>query len=106
MKNLLICLIILALPLVAEQVSLGMVTGVKGNSLILTDGLEVPVGRSVRYVFEDEEAADMTSITFPFTASLIIDTEQPLNARARTTLVKIHKFYDLVDGRLIQRQSR
>ena len=106
MKHLMICLVIMALPLMAEEISLGMVTGVKGNSLVLVDGLEVSIGRSIRYISENDQAVDATSITFPFTASLITDTEQPTNVRARTTLVKIHKFYDVVDGRLVERRSR
>ena len=106
MKYLLICLIVLALPLCAEEVSLGMVTGVKGNSLVLIDGLEISIGRAVRYITANDEAVDATSITFPFTASLIIDTEQPPNVRARISLVKIHKFYDVVEGRLVERKSR
>ena len=64
------------------------------------------IGRSVRYIIENDETADAASITFPFTASLITDTEQPMNVRVRITFVKIHKFYDVVDGRLVERKSR
>lgn len=107
MKKLMICLIFIALPLLAADISLGMVTGVKGNSLVLVDGLEVSVpGVSIgRYIDENNQAVDATSITFPFTASLITNTELPAHMRARTTMVKIHKFYDVVDGRLVERKS-
>jgi hypothetical protein len=108
MKYLLICLIVLALPLVAEETSLGMVTGIKGNSLVLVDGLEIsmPGGSMGRYIDENNQAVDASSITFPFTASLIFNTELPSHMRAQTTVVKIHKFYDVVNGRLVERKFR
>ena len=107
MKCLAICLIILALPLVAEETSLGMVVGIKGNSLILVDGLEVPMpGTSMgRYIDANNQAVDAASITFPFKASLITNTELPPHMRAQSTVVKIHKFYDVVDGRLVERKK-
>jgi len=107
MKYLLICLIIMAPPLMAEEISLGMVTGIKGNSFILVDGLEVPMpGVSMgRYVDKNSQAVDAASVTFPFTASLIVNTDLPIHMRAQTTVVKIHKFYDVVDGRLVERKS-
>ena len=105
MKYLLICLIILALPLLADEVSLGMVIGTKGNSLILVDGLEVPMpGTSMgRYIDASNQAIDASSITFPFTASLITNTELPEHMRAQSTVIKIHKFYEVVEGRLVER---
>jgi hypothetical protein len=107
MKHLLICLIIMALPLMAEEMSLGMVTGIKGNSFILVDGLEfsMPGASMGRYIDENNQAVDAASITFPFTASLIVNTDLPAHMRAQTTVVKIHKFYDVVDGRLVERKS-
>jgi hypothetical protein len=101
----------MALPLMAEDMSLGMVTGVKGNALILVDGLKVSVpgasmGRYIRYIDGNNQAVDPASITFPFTASLIINKDLPTNMRAQTTVVKIHKFYDVVEGRLVERKSR
>lgn len=107
MKHLIICLVIMALPLMAEEISLGMVTGVKGNALVLVDGLEVSMpGASMgRYIYENNQAVDAASITFPFTASLITNTELPAHMRAQTTVVKIHKFYDVVEGRLVERKS-
>ena len=107
MKYLLICLLIMAPPLMAEEISLGMVTGIKGNSFILVDGLELPMpGASMgRYVNKNNQAVDAASVTFPFTASLIVNTDLPAHMRAQTTVVKIHKFYDVVDGRLVERRS-
>jgi hypothetical protein len=108
MKNLLICLIILALPLMAEEISLGMVTGIKGNTLVLVDGqtFSMPRASMGRYIDENNQPVDAASITFPFTASLITNTELPSNTRAQTIVVKIHKYYDVVDGRLVERKSR
>lgn len=105
MKNLLICLILLAMPLVAEEVSLGMVIGIKGNTLILVDGLEVTMPRTStgRFINDNNETVDAASLTFPFTASLITNTEFLPQMRAQTTVVKIHKFYRVVDGRLAER---
>ena len=105
MKYLFICLIVLALPLMADEVWLGMVTGIKGNSLVLVDGLEVPMpGTSMgRYIDKDNQAVDAASITFPFIASLISNTELPAHMRAQSTVVKIHQFYDVVEGRLVER---
>ena len=106
MKYLLICLIILALPLVAEEISLGMVT-IKGNSLVLVDGLDVrmPGSSMGRYIDANNQAVDAASITLPFSASLITNTELPPQMRVQTTVIKIHKFYDVVDGRLVERNS-
>jgi hypothetical protein len=90
----------------AEEISLGMVTGIKGNTLILVDGLEVslPRGSMGRYIDENNRVVDAASITFPFRASLVVDTELPAHLRAQTTVVKIHKFYDVVEGRLVERK--
>lgn len=105
MKYFCICLIILALPLMAGEVSLGMVTGISGNSLVLVDGAEVRMPGTAlgRYIDENNQAVDASSITFPFTASLIMNTELPEYMRAQSTVIKIHKFYDVVEGRLVER---
>jgi hypothetical protein len=105
MKYLCICLIILALPLMADEVSLGMVTGINGNALVLVDGVEVRMpGISIgRFIDENNQAVDASSIAFPFTASLISNTELPEHMRAQSTVIKIHKFYDVVEGRLVGR---
>jgi hypothetical protein len=89
----------------ADEVWLGMVTGIKGNSLILVDGLEVRMpGTSLgRYIDENNQAVDASLITFPFTASLISNTELPTHMRAQSTVIQIHKFYDVVEGRLVER---
>jgi hypothetical protein len=89
----------------ADEVSLGMVTGINGNALVLVDGVEVRMpGISIgRFIDENNQAVDASSIAFPFTASLISNTELPEHMRAQSTVIKIHKFYDVVEGRLVGR---
>ena len=108
MHKLMICLTILVFPLVAAEISLGMVSGVDGNSLILTDGLRIPVANLALgpYITADNQPLDFASITFPFTASLIINTELPERIRKQRALIRIHKFYDIIDGRLVEQKSR
>ena len=98
----------MVMPVLAMDISLGMVSGIKGDSLILVDGLKVHVpGVSVgRYIDENNQAVDAAAVTFPFTASLVMDIEMPAHVRARTTKVKIHKFYDTINGRLVERTFR
>lgn len=104
MKKLIICLAIIVLPLSATEIGLGMVSGVVGDSLILVDGVKVYVpGIAMgNYITENNQTTDAASITFPFTASLITQEELPGYKR---TMVKIHKFYDVVDGKLVERKS-
>ena len=94
------------MPLVAEEIWLGMVTGVQGDSLILCDGLKiyVPNLSLSQYVSEDKQSLD-GAVTFPFTASLITNGELSKLKRTPTTSLKIHKFYDVIEGRLIERTS-
>lgn len=112
MKRLFLLLIVICVPLIAEEIWLGMVDGAEGDSLILVDGLKVYVpGLSLgRYVNEDNQAIDVSSIKFPFTASLV-RPDQEMTSEDETdmrgvlghTYVKIHKFYDVVNGRLEER---
>ena len=106
MRKLILLLIIISLPLVAEEIWLGMVTGVQGDSLILCDGLKiyVPNLSLSQYVSEDKQSLD-GAVTFPFTASLITNGELSKLKRTPTTSLKIHKFYDVIEGRLIERTS-
>lgn len=108
MKKLMICLTIMALPLAAAEISLGMVSGAEGNSLILADGLKISVSNLAlgRYITADNQPLDPTSLTFPFTASLVLNDELPEHIRKHRALVKIHKFYDIIDGRLVERKLR
>jgi hypothetical protein len=108
MKKLMICLTIVALPLMAAEISLGMVSGVEGNSLILADGLRISISNLAlgRYITADNQPVDPASITFPFTASLVVNTELPEHIRKHRAQVKIHRFYDIIDGRLVERKLR
>lgn len=112
MKKIILLLLILYLPLIAEELWLGMVDGAQGDSLILVDGPKVYVpGLSLgRYVNEDNQAINASSIKFPFTASLVrpgqkMGSEDATDDRniLANTYVKIHKFYDVVNGRLVER---
>lgn len=108
MKKLIIFLTIISLPLLAEEISLGVVTGIKGDSLILVDGLKVHVPRASlgRYIDENNQPIDAASVSFPFSASLVVNRELSGQVRAQTTMVKIHAFYDKIDGRLVERKFR
>jgi hypothetical protein len=111
MKKLFLLLIVFCLPLIAEEIWLGMATGAQGDTLILVDNLKVYVpGLSLgRYISGDGQAISVNSITFPFTASLvkpdqqIADTEETDKASIAHTYIKIHKFYNVVNGRLVEK---
>lgn len=115
MKRLLLCITILAVALFAEEISLGLVVGAEADSLILVDGLKVHVPNLTyaRYITEGNDEANLSSITYPYTASLVINTgsdeEDPFSSPTaeesprNIPVIKIHKFYSIVDGRLVER---
>ena len=111
MKKLLLCLILLAIPFMAEEIWLGMVSGVQGDSLILVDDLKVYVPNMafVQYLSEDDHVLENVEITFPYTASLIIkgrsdtDPASRIDTKTSFTTIKIYKFYDVKEGRLVER---
>ena len=115
MKKLLLYLIIFILPLAAEEISLGMVVGAEGDSLLLIDNMKVYVPNLAyaQYISESDQLLDNIEITFPCTMSLIADDlanpdnpESRLqNDNSRFVKIKIHKFYDLQEGRLVERTS-
>jgi hypothetical protein len=102
-KKLIICLAILLLPLFAEEIWLGLVTDVQGDYLVLVDGLKVHAPH-ITFANSHNQAVDARAIVFPFSASLITHDE---TATSRTTgaLIKIHAFYEEVDGRLVEQTS-
>ncbi len=109
MKKLLLCLIIVALPLMAEEIWLGMVSGAQGDSLILVDGLKiyVPNLTFAQYLSEDDHLLDNIEITYPFTASLVVndlsDPESRAVSSASIPTIKIYEFYEVKEGRLVER---
>ncbi|MGB3340405.1 MAG: hypothetical protein WBB37_02865 [bacterium] len=114
MKKLLLCLIIFTLPLVAGEIWLGMVVGAQGDSLLLVDGpkVYVPNLSYAQYISESDELFDDVEITFPCTMTLITDDlsapddpESRIAPNTRFTTIKIHKFYELEEGRLVERTS-
>ncbi len=108
MKYLILFLIIITPALFAEEISLGMVYGAEGDSLILVDGLKVYVPNlsQGKYVSESNQELKMADVQFPFTASLIIpDQDLPPEKAIQLVYVKIHKFYSEVNGRLVETSS-
>ena len=111
MKKLLLCLIIVALPLMAEEIWLGMVSGAQGDSLILVDGLKVYVPNLAytQYLSDNDHLLDNVGITYPYTASLIFNELSDLDPDSRSSAsiptIKIHEFYDIVEGRLVERAT-
>ncbi|HEX7318779.1 MAG TPA: hypothetical protein VF399_00270 [bacterium] len=107
MKKLILLIALLVLPLLAaEETNMGMVYGAEGDSLILADGLKVYVpGLSLggRYV-TDNASLDLSTISFPFTASLVtMETSDPAVKSGLFTYVKIYKLYRVVEGRLVEK---
>jgi hypothetical protein len=114
MKKLLLCLIIFTLPLAAGEIWLGMVVGAQGDSLLLVDGMKVYVPNLsyAQYISESDQLLDDVEITFPCTITLITDDistpddpESRIASNARFATIKIHKFYELEEGRLVERTS-
>ncbi len=113
MKRLVLILIIFFLPLIAEEIWLGMAIDAKGDTLILVDNLKVYVpGLSLgKYINQNNQAVDVNSVKFPFTASLVMPDGQGLphekadrNVIANT-YIKIHKYYKIVNGRLVEEKE-
>lgn len=114
MKRLLLCLIIFTLPLVAGEIWLGMVVGAQGDSLLLVDDGKayVPNLAYAQYISESNELLDDIEITFPCTMTIMTtdlstsdDPGSRITSDARFATIKIHKFYELEEGRLVERTS-
>lgn len=107
MKKIILFALVFIVPLCADQIYLGMVSGVDGDSLILVDGQKVYVCNLQfnRYIDEYNHPVDATTVTFPFTASLTINEQMPEHVRAHSVRVKIHEFYDVREGRLVKKDS-
>ncbi len=117
MKRILLFLIFLGLPLLAEEIWLGVVDGMKGDTLILVDGLNIyiPGLTSGKFVLENNKPMDISAITFPLKASLVIDERGHRKAPEILTTdgikpefshlvyVKIHKFCEIKNGRLVDK---
>lgn len=107
MKKIILFVFLLVVALCAEEIYLGMVAGVDGDSLMLVDGKKVYIRNLQfnRYVNKNNQPIDATTVTFPFTASLTINEQMPEHVRQHSVRVKIHEFYDIRDGRLVKRSS-
>lgn len=119
MKLLTLFALVLTLPLLAQdftdndaqEISLGLVVGAQGDSLVLVDNAKVyiPNLAFARYV-DDNNTPVTSSISYPFKASLVLtgssgDFSPDAGSAPRTAIgvIKIHEFYDIVDGRLVKR---
>lgn len=118
MKKLLLLLIICTGPLLAADTFLGIATGINGDTLILTDNLKIHVP-NIRQAFVNsrKETIDFEKITFPLEAVLVTPDDESAvpvadNSRERgqigitTTFIRVNKFFDLKDGRLIDRGNQ
>jgi hypothetical protein len=103
MKKLIICLIIIVLPIFAEEIGIGLVVGTNGDTLLIVDGLKiyVPNLSQGRYIDENNFPISPAMVTFPFKASLVRNETLTEHLRDQSMFVKIHKFYKLVDGVLV-----
>jgi hypothetical protein len=119
MKLLTLFALLLTLPLLAQdfsdsdaqEISLGLVVGAQGDSLVLVDDAKVYIPNLAFARYVDENGNPITnSISYPFTASLVLtgygsDFSPDAGSAPRTSVsvIKIHQFYDIVDGRLVTR---
>lgn len=119
MKILALFAILITMPLLAQdfsdgaakEISLGLVVGARGDSLLLVDDgkVYIPNLTYARYV-DDNDNGLTTEISYPFTASLVLTddgsgslTEDRSASRTSVSVIKIHQFYEIIDGRLVPR---
>ncbi len=118
MNKLILCLLIIILPIAAEEIWLGYVWAEEGDSLILVDGIKVYVpnlSSGSRYLNTKNEVLASSSVRFPFTANLVTMESVSLDeddlaidvnrVPSNVYYVKILKYYEVVDGRMVDRGS-
>jgi hypothetical protein len=105
MKLLIPLLLIFATLSFADQAGLGLVTGIEGNTIISYGELQTNF-EGTRLVFvgpnSNVEIA-RTNLRFPFTAS-VIQGIPAAKAYHNTTVIRIHKFYEMKKGYLQERE--
>lgn len=101
MNKIILLLLTLSLCLFAEEIYLGMVHGIEGDSLVLVDGLRIYVPNARKSLFYGNAFIDPQAISFPFTASLVQDRMSPTGVR---TFVRIEQQYLLIEGRLVEKK--
>ena len=88
----------------ADEAGLGLVTGMKGNTLYCYGDLKVSF-EGTRIVFVSPNNTEIASarLSFPFTATVI---EPPATVRdyGAATYIKILKFYERKNGQLVERE--
>ena len=118
MNKLILCLLIIVLPIAAEEIGLGCVWGAEGDSLILADGLKVYVpnlSSGSRYLNAKNEVITSSLVRFPFMAALVtmesvsLDeddfTKEISRVASNVYYVKILRYYEVVNGRMVDRGS-
>ncbi len=103
--RLLIPLLIFACALsYADEAGLGLVTGMKGNTIYCYGDLKVSFeGTRIVFVSPNNTEISGTRLSFPFTATVI---EPPATVRdyGAATYIKILKFYEMKNGQLVERE--
>lgn len=119
MKLLTLFLIVITFPLFAQddfdtkvqEISLGLVVGAQGDSLLLVDGVKIYVPNLgyAQYI-DDNNKMISAAISYPFTASLVrtdasggLSNDARTAGRSITSTIKIHQCYEIVDGQLAER---
>jgi hypothetical protein len=101
MNKIILLLLTLSLCLFADEIYLGMVHGIKGDSLILADGLRIYVPNARSSLVYENAFTDAENVSFPFTASLIRDR---LSRSGTRTYVRIEQQYLLIEGRFVEKK--
>ncbi|MCX7994886.1 MAG: hypothetical protein N3A65_03815 [candidate division WOR-3 bacterium] len=114
MRKIIFLLILLCFPMFAKEIWLGVVHGMSADTLILVDGLKiyVPGLSGGKFCYENGLPADLSVVTFPLKASLVIEgraddilTETGVKPGfGHLVKVKIHSFCEFKDGRLIDKK--
>ena len=101
MKKIIILSLALVLGLFAEETYLGMVHAIEGDSLVLVDGLRIYVPNARGSLIHANPDIELQNPPFPFTATLVRDRLSRTGVR---TLIRIEQFYEVKNGRLIERR--
>ncbi len=101
MKAIILLLLTFSLWLFAEETYLGIVHSIKGDSLVLVDGLKVYVPNARGSLVYKNVPTDAQNISFPFRATLVRDRMSRAGAR---TYVRVERLYEIRQGKLIAKE--
>jgi hypothetical protein len=102
MKKIIFLSLVCVLCLFAEEIGLGMVHGIEGDSLVLVDGLRIYVPNALGSLVYTNPEISIQDISFPFTATLVRDR---LSRTGSRTYVRIEQLYDVVNGQLVEKKQ-